>query len=103
MEEWKGKRMGGWKIGSAKPFKTIKILIGVIDLEVCGPSQPWNSKKSFYRLARRRGTGRPPDQDRRFNAAQRRIVTLLQRQLDLLFWPGCKLIAHDHPGTGIPV
>jgi hypothetical protein len=39
--------MGGWKIGSAKPFRTIKTLIGVIDLEVCGPSQPWNSVKKL--------------------------------------------------------
>src|SRR6516162_5338435 len=29
--------------------------------------------------------------------------TLLQRQLDLLLWPGCDLIGHDHTGTGIPV
>jgi hypothetical protein len=47
VEGWEDGKMGGWKIGSAKPFRAIKTLIGVIDLEVWGPSQPWNSVKKL--------------------------------------------------------
>ena len=79
MEEWKGKRMGGWKIGSAKPFKTIKILIGVIDLEVCGPSQPWTLKKASIVL---RGAEGPDDLQIKIDAPMLRNAESLRYSND---------------------
>jgi hypothetical protein len=42
MEGWKDGRMEEWKSGRVEEWK----VDAVIDLEGCGPSQPWNPVKT---------------------------------------------------------